>query len=164
MAYEIERRFLIKNDGWKKFITKKTNIVQGYFLTEANEWTIRLRSENKKFKLTFKKPIRNFTNYEFEYEIPDSEGEIILSTLNNKICKDRFYLLINQKYWVIDIFQDKNYPLEIAEIELENEKENIIIPDFLSKEITGYNQFSNYSLAKLPISNWEDEDLKDFCL
>ena len=30
MALEIERRFLIKNDKWKKFITKKTYIEQGY--------------------------------------------------------------------------------------------------------------------------------------
>ena len=31
MAFEIERRFLIKNDNWKEFINKKVYIEQGYF-------------------------------------------------------------------------------------------------------------------------------------
>ena len=162
MTFEIERRFLIKNDEWKNFIIKKTFIEQGYFSTYSNEWIIRIRSENKKFKLTLKKLISNFTNHEFEYEIPSKEGEIIISKLINKIFKERFYLLINKKYWVVDIFKDKNHPLEIAEIELENEEEKIEIKTFLSKEITGIKMFSNAELAKSPISTWEKENLRKF--
>ena len=159
MALEIERRFLIKNNEWKNFIIKKTYIEQGYFSTNPNEWTIRIRSENKAFKLTLKKPLRNFTSYEFEYEIPSSEGEIIMSQLTNKIFKERFYLLINQKNWVVDIFKDKNNSLELAEIELENEKEIIKIPNFISKEITGIKMFSNFGLAQSPLSSWSKDQL-----
>ena len=162
MAFEIERRFLIKNDEWKNFITKKTFIEQGYFSTHPNEWIIRLRAENKKYKLTLKKPLKNFTSYEFEYKIPSSDGEIIISQLNNKIYKERFYLLINQKYWVVDIFKDKNIPLEIAEIELNNEDEIIQVPNFISKEITGVKIFSNFQLAKSPFSSWGKERLSKY--
>ena len=38
-----------------------------------------------------KKHIKNFTNYEYEYSIPNSEGEKIISTLNNTIKKERFF-------------------------------------------------------------------------
>lgn len=162
MALEIERRFLIKNDKWKNYVTKKTFIEQGYFSTDSNDWTIRIRSENKKFKLTLKKLISNFTNHEFEYEIPSEEGKLIISKLTNKIFKERFYLFINQKYWVVDIFKDKNHPLQIAEIELRNEEEEIEIPTFLSKEITGIQMFSNSHLAKSPLSNWTKENLRKF--
>ena len=162
MALEIERRFLIKNNGWEKFITKKTFIEQGYFITKSDEWAIRIRSENKRFKLTLKKLIKNFTNYEFEYEIPSSEGEIILTNLSNKIYKERFYLNIKQKYWVVDIFKESNYPLKIAEIELKQENEKIEIPNFISKEITGIKSFSNVKLAMSPLSNWRKEDLRKF--
>ena len=162
MALEIERRFLIKSDNWKNYIVKKTVIEQGYFSTNTNEWTVRVRSENKKFKLTLKKLINNFTNYEFEYEIPSTDGEIIISKLTNKIFKERFYLLINQKTWVIDIFKNENQPLEIAEVELKNEEEAIDIPTFLSKEITGIKIFSNFELAKSPFSTWEKENIRKF--
>ena len=162
MALEIERRFLIKNDEWKNFIIRKTSIKQGYFSTESNEWNIRIRTENKKFKLTLKKFLRNFTSHEFEYEIPSEEGEFIISQLKNKIHKERYYLFINQKDWVVDVFKSKNFPLEIAEIELENEEEMIILPDFISKEITGIKMFSNFHLSRSPLSSWGKEKLKNF--
>tara|TARA_Y100001978_G_scaffold110949_1_gene98954 strand:+ start:167 stop:664 length:498 start_codon:yes stop_codon:yes gene_type:complete len=162
MALEIERRFLIKNNEWRSFITKKTFIEQGYFSTKSNEWNIRVRSEDKKFKLTLKKHIKNFTSYEFEYEIPSRDGEIIISQVTNKIYKERYYLYIDQNYWIVDIFQGDNKPLEIAEIELATEKEMINIPSFLSKEITGINKFSNFQLAQSPLSSWEEEKLKKF--
>ena len=146
MALEIERRFLIKNDQWKKFVTHKTLIEQGYLSYNLEDWIIRIRSNDNNFKFSLKKHIKNFTNYEFEYSIPTNDGEIIMSTLTNTIKKERFFLEINQKNWVIDCFKEKNYPLEIAEIELRQEKEEVILPNFLSREITGLNIFSNFSL------------------
>ena len=41
MALEIERRFLIKNDSWKKFITSKIFIEQGYLSKTIDDWIIR---------------------------------------------------------------------------------------------------------------------------
>ena len=160
MALEIERRFLIKNDKWKEFITHKTFIEQGYLSYDLKDWIIRIRFNGKNFKIALKKHIKNFTNYEYEYTIPTSEGEKIMSTLTNTIRKERFYLEVYQKDWIIDCFKDKNYPLEIAEIELMEEKEDIIIPPFLSKEITGLKIFTNFNLTKNPFSNWNNKDLK----
>jgi len=40
MALEIERRFLIKNDDWKKFITEKIFIEQGYLSQSLDNWII----------------------------------------------------------------------------------------------------------------------------
>ena len=50
---------------------------------------------------------------------------------------------------------EKNYPLEIAEIELSNEDEYFCPPSFISKEITGLTHYSNFSLANKPFSEWE---------
>jgi len=161
MSIEIERRFLIKNDQWKKFITHKTFIEQGYLSYELENWIIRIRFNGTNFKLALKKHIKNFTNYEYEYTIPTSDGEKIMETLPNKIKKERFFLEVDQKAWIIDCFKDKNYPLEIAEIELNEEKEEIILPPFLSKEITGLNIFSNFNLTKHPFSKWENKDLRN---
>ena len=159
MALEIERRFLIKNDNWKKFITGKTFIEQGYLSSNFDDWIIRIRFNGENFKIALKKHIKNFTNYEYEYLIPNSEGEKIIATLPNTIKKERFFLELNQKNWIIDCFQDENSPLEIAEIELNGEKEEVILPSFLSREITNLKVFSNLSLTKHPFSKWKNKDL-----
>ena len=159
MALEIERRFLIKNDKWKEFITRKTFIEQGYLSSNLDDWIIRIRFNGENFKIALKKHIKNFTNYEYEYLIPTSEGEKIIATLPNTIKKERFFLELDQKNWIVDCFQDNNSPLEIAEIELSEEKEEVILPSFLSKEITGLKVFSNLSLTKHPFSKWKNKDL-----
>ena len=157
MALEIERRFLTKNDNWKKFITKKIFIEQGYLSKSLDDWIIRIRFTGKDFKIALKKHIEGFTNFEFEYSIPRKDGETIMSNLSNIIKKERFFLEVDKKSWIIDCFKGNNYPLEIAEIELCNEKENLSLPSFISKEITGLKQFSNFSLAKNPFSKWKDD-------
>ena len=81
MSIEIERRFLIKNNDWEKLINRKSDIIQGYLSTYSESWIVRIRSEDNIFKLTLKKHITNSKNYEFEYEIPKKEGEMIISEI-----------------------------------------------------------------------------------
>ena len=155
MALEIERRFLVKNDNWKKFITKKIFIEQGYLSKSLDDWIIRIRFTGKDYKIALKKHIKGFSNFEFEYSIPQTDGEIIMSNLSNRIQKERFFLEIKNKSWIIDRFKENNYPLEIAEIELSKEEEDLSLPSFISKEITGLTHYSNFSLAKNPYSKWK---------
>ncbi len=162
MSLEIERRFLLKNDNWKEFITKKIYIEQGYLSKSLDDWISRIRFTGKDFKIAFKKHIKGFTNFEFEYSIPRSDGETIMSNLSNTIKKERFFLEVEKKSWIIDCFKENNYPLEIAEIELSNEEEYLFLPSFISKEITGLTHYSNFSLANNPFSEWEKDYLTTF--
>ena len=157
MALEIERRFLIKNDNWKEFINKKIYIEQGYLSKSLEDWIIRVRLTDKKSKIALKKHIKGFTNFEFEYSIPLSDAETIMSNLSSTIKKERFFLEVEKKSWIIDCFKENNYPLKIAEIELSDEEENISLPSFISKEITGMTHYSNFSLANNPFSKWKEE-------
>ena len=154
MALEIERRFLIKNNDWREFITKKTEIEQGYLSKSLDGWIIRIRFNGKDFKIALKKHIESFTNFEFEYSIPQKDGETIMSNLSNTIKKERFFVEFEKKSWIIDCFKENNYPLEIAEIELSKEEENLNLPSFISEEITGLLHYSNFSLTKKPFSEW----------
>ena len=156
MALEIERRFLIKNDNWKEFINKKVYIEQGYLSKSLDGWIIRVRLTGKNSKITLKKHIKGFTNFEFEYSIPRRDAETIMSNLSNTIKKDRYFLEIEKKSWIIDCFKENNYPLEIAEIELSNEDEDFSLPSFISKEITGLKHYSNFRLANNPFSEWKE--------
>ena len=155
MCIEIERRFLIKNNDWEKLISHKTNIIQGYLSSHSDSWIGRIRSEDNLFKLTLKKHIKESKNFEFEYEIPKKEGEIIISEIKNPIIKERFYLNLKEKEWIIDRFKGRNFPLEIAEVELKKIDEQIDLPNFLSIEITGLKKFSNFELYNKPFSIWD---------
>ena len=154
MAIEIERRFLIKNDNWKEFITNKIFIEQGYLSKNLDDWIIRIRFTGEDFKIALKKHIAGFTNFEFEYSIPQKDGEKIMSNLSNTIKKERFFVEFEKKSWIIDCFKENNYPLEIAEIELSKEEEDLKLPSFISKEITGLLHYSNFSLTRKPFSEW----------
>ena len=155
MALEIERRFLIKNDSWKEFVTKKIFIEQGYLSKNLDDWIIRIRFSGKNSKIALKKHIKGFTNFEFEYPIPRTDAETIMSNLSSTIKKERFFLEVEKKTWIIDCFKENNYPLEIAEIELSNEQEDLFLPSFISEEITGLTHYSNFSLANNPFSEWK---------
>ena len=154
MALEIERRFLIKNDNWKKYITKKIFIEQGYLSKSLDDWIIRIRFTGKDYKIALKKHIERFTNFEFEYSIPAKDGKTIMANLSNTIKKERFFLKVQNKSWIIDCFKENNYPLEIAEIELSDEGEDLLLPSFISREITGMTHYSNFSLSYKPFSKW----------
>ena len=80
-----------------------------------------------------------------------------MSNLSNTIKKERFFLEVEKKSWIIDCFKENNYPLEIAEIELSNEEEDFSLPSFIAKEITGLKHYSNFSLTNKPFSKWKDE-------
>ena len=159
MALEIERRFLIENDNWKEFVTKKIYFEQGYLSKSLDDWIIRVRFDGSEFKIALKKHIKSFSNFEFEYPIPQKDGEKIMSNLKTTIKKERFFLNIEKKAWIIDCFKENNHPLKIAEIELSNEEEDLYLPAFISKEITGLMQFSNFSLCNHPYSKWEKDYL-----
>ena len=154
MAIEIERRFLIKNDNWKEFITNRIFIEQGYLSKNLDDWIIRIRFSGEDFKIALKKHIAGFTNFEFEYSIPQKDGETIMSNLSNTIKKERFFVEFEKKSWIIDCFKENNYPLEIAEIELSKEEEDLKLPSFISEEITGLLHYSNFSLTRKPFSEW----------
>ncbi|MEC8360644.1 MAG: hypothetical protein VXZ92_12800 [SAR324 cluster bacterium] len=75
---------------------------------------------------------------------------------------EEFFLKIEKKSWIIDCFKENNYPLEIAEIEISNEEEDLSLPSFISKEITGLTHYSNFSLANNPFSEWKEDYLTTF--
>ena len=85
-----------------------------------------------------------------------------MSNLTNIIRKERFFLEVEKKFWIVDCFKENNYPLEIAEIELSNEDEDLSLPSFILKEITGLKQYLNFNLANKPFSKWEKDYLTTF--
>ena len=159
MGIEIERRFLIDNEDWRSEVILSEEFSQAYLSSNSDEWTTRVRIiNNNKAYLTLKSSQNGLINYEFEYPIPHKDANELFNLSKYKITKTRYHLKINRKTWVIDSFGGSNSSLKIAEIELTSESEQIQIPTWCSKEITGIKSLSNASLAKTPISQFSVKD------
>ncbi len=162
MAIEIERRFLVEGEEWRKHINEFHQIRQGYFSTGIEDWVTRIRiTNNDEALITIKKHQMHMINHEFEYQIPIKDAESIWSLMRYKISKKRFSLNIQSGSWVVDCFEDKNAPLIIAEVELDKANSALRTNEWCKQEITGIQKYSNASLAKLPFSNWSIEKINE---
>ena len=159
MGIEIERRFLVENEDWKSQVMLSEDFSQAYLNSSVDEWATRVRIiDNKKSYITLKSSLNKLKNYEFEYSIPLQDAIELIKLSKYKITKTRYQLIINKKNWVVDLFDGSNSSLKIAEIELNSESEEIQIPSWCGKEITGIKALSNVSLAITPISKLSVKD------
>ena len=159
MGIEIERRFLVANEDWKSQIILSEDFHQAYLNSSVDEWATRVRIiNNKKAFITLKSSLNRLINYEFEYPMPIKDANELIKLSKYKITKTRYQLRINNKHWVVDLFDGLNSSLTIAEIELNSESEEIQVPSWCGQEITGITSLSNASLAVTPISQFSVKD------
>ena len=146
---EIERKFLVASDGWKKHtLVNKVPIEQGYIDT-AGTSTVRVRVTDSQAFMTIKGAARGLTRNEFEYEIPHDDGvQLIKMCEKPTVKKTRHYVVDNnQQLWEVDTFRGTNRGLVLAEIELESEKQPVNIPQWIGKEVTQDERYRNTALA-----------------
>lgn len=154
MGMEIERKFLLKNDDWKKGAEGVT-YRQGY-LSTVKERTVRVRTIAEKGFLTIKGMTRGMTRSEFEYDIPLDDANYMLDALCEKplIEKKRFKIALEGLTWEIDEFFGENKGLVLAEVELESEDQDIEMPPWIGEEVTGDPRYFNANLVRHPYSTW----------
>ena len=153
MNIEIERKFLLKNDSWKKNAVG-IHYAQGY-LNQEGENTVRVRIAGEKAFLTIKSKSKGISRQEFEYEIPLEDAKELLKLSQTPIVeKIRYKIEYAGKYWEVDEFLGKNEGLYIAEIELNAEDEAFEKPEWLGKEVSDDKRYYNSRLARKPFSEW----------
>ncbi len=155
MAKEIERKFLVLNDNYKK--QSKGILYKQGFLSTHKDRVVRIRLVGSKGYLTVKGITKNISRCEFEYEIPLKEAEYMLNELCEKpiIIKYRYKIPMGNFVWEVDEFQEENKGLVIAEIELEEEKQKYPIPSWLGKEVSSDPKYFNANLVRFPFSKWK---------
>ena len=158
MGVEIERKFLIKTDSFLKDISGVTYI-QGY-LTSSGSVGTRIRVAGDKGFITIKSAVVGISRAEFEYEIPLEDAKTMLHTLCIKplISKTRYNIEYSCLNWEVDIFDGYNIGLIVAEIELDNDKQHVPLPEWISKEVTGKLRYYNSRLINYPYSKWTDDE------
>lgn len=147
---EIERKFLVDDiTNCLRVTTASFSIVQGY-LSKDPARTVRLRICNKQAFLTVKgsSSADGTTRVEWETEISIKDAEVLLPLcLPGSIHKTRYHVIYKKQLFEVDVFEKDLEGLVIAEIELKNANQEIELPDWIGKEVTGDNRYYNSYLA-----------------
>lgn len=153
---EIERKFLVISDAYKKEAFSKKRIIQGY-LSSNPERTVRVRIKENKAYLTIKgsSSSNGMSRFEWEKEISVDEAKnLLLLCEKGVIDKTRFEVKVGNHTYEVDEFYGENEGLEMAEIELQSETELFEKPDWLGEEVTNDVRYYNSYLSKNPYKSW----------
>jgi adenylate cyclase len=155
MGIEIERKFLIRSDGWRGLVTRIRRIRQGYLAT-GEKAAVRVRcADGDDGTLTIKTARAGAVREEFEFPIPCADAEQLLSLCGGAVVeKLRHDVAYGGVLWEVDVFQGANLGLAVAEVELDSEDQAIDRPDWVGEEVTHDNRYYNAKLAERPFNAW----------
>jgi CYTH domain-containing protein len=156
--HEIERKFLVLSEAFKKEALTSTRITQGYLSIDP-ERTVRVRIRGERGYLTIKgkSNTSGTTRVEIEEEITFAKAKTLLSLcLPGVIDKTRYEVSLGNHLWEVDEFYGNNQGLIVAEIELNGEDESFEKPAWLGIEVTGTKKYYNSQLSKLPYRDWKN--------
>jgi len=150
MAVEIERRFLVDRDI-SRLCRNGERIVQGY-LPSTGQQTVRVRVAGTQGYLTIKGKRQGCSRLEYEWEIsPALAAEVIRHSCDGQVIeKTRYRVCHAGLTWDVDVFEGANAGLVIAEVELESPDQPVPLPDWVGREVTSDQRFSNSSLSRVP--------------
>jgi len=158
MAMEIERKFLVVGDDFRRQAYASDRIKQGY-ICSGHGRTVRVRLRGGRGYLTIKGPSIDggLSRYEFEKEITCEEAEQLFRLCEPGIIDKTRYLVKSpdgNHIFEVDEFYGDNEGLIMAEVELGAADEAFEKPDFIGQEVTGDRRYYNSHLRLNPFRSW----------
>jgi adenylate cyclase len=147
MAKEIERKFLVRDDGWRDFVIETIRLRQAY-IASMEDRSVRVRLADDTLATLTVKIGKRMTRDEFEYTIPVADAEeLMAAAVGVTIVKTRHRVPYKGFVWEVDIFGGLYEGLKIAEVEMRSEGDDPDLPEWLGEEVTGQHRYSNQALA-----------------
>ncbi len=158
MAMEIERKFLVVGDDFRRQAYASDDIKQGYILSSHGR-TVRVRLRGGRGYLTIKGPSSDngLSRYEFEKEISREDAEQLFLLCEPGVIEKTRYLVKSpdgRHTFEVDEFFGDNEGLIMAEVELGAADETFEKPDFIGQEVTGDRRYYNGHLRLNPYRLW----------
>jgi CYTH domain-containing protein len=148
VALEIERKFLVANDGWKTSIARTVRIRDG-LIANNNGQKARVRIADNVATIALKSRKRDLiVRDEFEYAIPLSDAEEILRIMcdDNVLHKIRHFVLHRDDTWHVDVYEGLLDGVVLAEIELTDMDQTLMLPDWIGAEVTSDPSFRKINM------------------
>jgi adenylate cyclase len=138
-SVEIERKFLVANDDWRQSAVRSVSIRDGLIAVYMDR-KVRVRISGDVATVAIKGPRTGIVRPEFEYEIPIADAERMLSTLcqDDTLEKQRFFVEHAGATWYVDEYRGLLKGVIIAEIELKQPSQELSLPHWIGKEVTGH--------------------------
>ena len=158
MGIEIERKFLIREGSGNQWRGEVTGMpyVQGYLSRERGR-TVRVRIAGTKAYITIKGEVRGISRAEFEYAVPVEDARAMLPLCDGPLVQKTRHLIPHEGHvWEVDVFHGENEGLTVAEIELKDERQEIPLPGWVGREVTGDPRYYNSSLSRHPYKQWQE--------
>ena len=163
-AMEIERKFLVDPELWKKAVEKehyrfKTDAIQAHVKQdEPGIQTLRIAILNgKKAKVSFKGVRTGASRKEIEFKIDVKDAYDIHAMVEHKTHKHRYIAMYDGNEWEVDVMQGVNEGLIIAELEMPSEDYKFKKPEWACQEVTDDPRFYQSYLAFHPYKDWIDK-------
>jgi CYTH domain-containing protein len=151
MSSEIERKFLVRGDGWRP---GPPGVLQRQGYLSAEDPTVRVRIEGDRATLTVKGAQRGLARAEFEYGIPLADARELLDLCGALVEKTRHLREFGGRRWEVDVFHGPNEGLIIAEVELSREDEEVALPPWVGAEVSHDPRYRVASLSRRPYREW----------
>ena len=150
MGIEIEHKYLVKDDSYKRLSDNNSTIRQG-FLSRNPERTVRVRVRDDQGFITIKGKGDGAAHPEFEYEIPLDDAVRLMSLCEPPVIeKTRYIAMHDGNRWEVDVFHGSLEGLVIAELEVPSEDYRFSLPPFVGREVTGNPKYYNSQLGINP--------------
>lgn len=159
MGVEIERKFLVSGDAWRREASRSVRFTQGY-LANTSRSSVRVRRAGDAAWLSVKSMTTELVRLEYEYSIPAADAERMLDSLceGPLVDKVRHYVPHGAHEWEVDEFLGANAGLVVAELELDAPDEAYERPAWLGPEVTHAARYYNFNLAAHPYSRWSETE------
>jgi adenylate cyclase len=158
MPQEIERKFLVKGDEWRRLALRKQRMSQGY-LASGGRVSVRVRIAGDDARLNLKAGGLVASRQEYEYPIPADEARELLALADGPLIdKTRHYVEHGGMTWEVDEFHGDNSGLVVAELELTREDEPFAVPPWLGAEVTQLARYYNVRLVQHPYRAWTEAE------
>ena len=153
MHIEIERKFLLKTDGWRDETVGVERLRDGLISDRGNS-KVRVRLADSYASLAIKNPVSGLARHEFEYHIPRSDAEMMLATICGDMVVEKLrYRVFHEGFeWSVDIYEKRLAGIAIAEIELDHEDQEFLLPPWVGREVTDDERFHKRNMTRLSLA------------
>lgn len=157
---EVERKFLVESTAalWSPLgmpdPDQGSRIEQGY-LYKTNARTMRFRFADDQLTLSIKWPRFGMHRTEKEILLPREFTDQLLRFCEPHIIRKTRYPIVHAEHlWTVDVFEGQNSGLVLAEVELNDPRDAVQVPDWCGREVTDDPRFYNDYLAEHPYNTW----------
>jgi adenylate cyclase len=159
MSLEIERKFLVANEGWKTAVFRSVRIRDGLIANNKGH-KARVRIANDVATIALKSRRRGPVRTEFEYAIPYSDAEEMMRTMcdGNVLDKVRHFVSHEGNNWHVDVYEGLLDGVVLAEIELADAGQEFALPDWIGAEVTSDPRYRKVNMFADHVANQKSAD------